>query len=504
MMTSLFPRMREPVLALALVAVPGQAVADLSARDVWEAFSKQLTPYGQIQADLAQAGPTLTARAITLSTEIDGMRSETALSGAISFRENADGTVSIQFPAQMTATLNVTGATGGASSSASYAFSQQGMEVTASGEPGRITHDFSAPQMSYTLQGMTADGTPMGGTMQLDLTNTAGSWLSAGETLTEVTADYTIEALSVDAAFTDPATNGEIKFTAQMDAVAAQSTNTIPDGMQSMSPQAIFASGFGITGQMQYGPVSYAADVTSKGQIYQLLGNIAQGSASVSLDGDQVRYAVTSEDMTVAGRMSGLPLPPLEVQLERSSFDLRMPLAQTDTARDFGLGMALEGFTVNDFIWSMLDPTRQLPRDPATVALDLKGTGNWLIDIFDTEALENTTSLGKIETLSLEALEISIAGASLTGDGAFTFDNDDLASFGGVPRPQGSVDLALRGGITLLDTLTAMNVVPQQQALGIKALSGLFTKPGSGPDTLTSRIEIDPTGRVLANGQQIR
>ena len=505
MMTSLFPRMREPVLALALAAIPAQAVADLSARDVWEAFAKQLTPYGQMQADLAQAGPTLTARAITLSTEIEGMRSETALSGAISFRENADGTVSIQFPAQMTATLNVTAATGGASSTASYAFSQQGMEVTASGEPGRITHDFSAPRMSYSLQGMTVDGTPMGGTVQLDLTNTAGSWLSAGETLTEVTADYTIDALSVEAGFTDPATSDEIKFTAEMEELEAQSTNTIPDGMQSMSPQAIFASGFGITGQMQYGPVSYAADVTWKGEINQLLGNIAQGSASVSMDGEQVRYAVTSEDMTVAGRMARLPLPPLEVQLERSSFDLLMPLAQTNTARDFGLGMALEGFTVNDFVWSMLDPTRQLPRDPATVVLDLKGTGHWLIDIFDADALETATaSPGKIESLSLEALEISIAGASLTGDGAFTFDNDDLASFGGVPRPQGSLDLALTGGITLLDTLTAMNVVPQQQALGIKALSGLFTTPGPGPDTLTSRIEIDPTGRVLANGQQIR
>jgi len=427
MTTSLLSRMRNPVCALVLAAVPAPALAELSASDVWEAFSKQLSPYGQMQADLAQAGNTLTARAITLSTEVEGMRSETALSGAISFRENTDGTVSILFPAQMTATLNVTGAPGGTSdvsTSASYAFSQQGMKVTASGEPGRIMHDFSAPEMSYELQGMT---------------------------------------VNPSSASPRPKSRATLE---------AQSTSTIPQDMQSMTPQAIFASGFGMAGQMAYGPVSYTANVTSKGQDIQVQGRIAQGDASVSMDGDQVRYAVTSEQMSVAGGMSGLPLPPVEVELERSSFDLLMPLAQTDVARDFGLGLALEGFTVN---------------------------------IFDTAALESaSTSPGKIESLSLEALEVSIAGASLTGDGAFTFDNTDLATFGGVPRPQGSVDLALTGGITLLDTLTAMNVVPQQQAFGIKALTGLFAKPGPGPDALTSRIEIDATGRILANGQQIR
>jgi len=223
------------------------------------------------------------------------------------------------------------------------------------------------------------------------------------------------------------------------------------------------------------------------------------------VDSDQVRYVTTAEQMDVSGGLAGLPLPPVEVHLDRSSFELLMPLAQTDAARDFGLGISLEGFTISEFIWSLFDPTRQLPRDPANVVLDLKGKGNWLVNIFDAAALENSTKTpGKIESLSLEALELTVAGASLKGDGAFTFDNNDLDTFGGVPRPEGSVDLSLSGGNTLLDKLTAMNIVPQQQAVGIKALSGLFAKPGSGFDTLTSRIEIDRTGRVLANGQQIR
>lgn len=505
MTNSRLPRTPNIICALALLAMPAPAFADLSAQDVWEAFSKQLSAYGEMQSDVTQSGGTLTARAITLSTDVEGLRSETALSGAISFQENTDGTVSILFPTEMSAKLTVSGAAAAAPTTVTYSFSQQGMEVTASGEPGNISHEFSAPQLSYVLNGMSVNGKSMGGTLQLDLTNTVGSWLSTGQSVTEIIADYTIDAMLVNANFTDPATQDEIKFTAQVEELAAQSENTIPDGLQSMTPQAMFASGFGVAAQLDYGAVSYGADVTSKGQNTKVLGSIEQGNLNVAVNGDQVRYATTFKQVDVSGGVAGLPLPPVEIHLDSSSFNLLMPLAKTDAARDFGLAISLEGFTVSDFIWAMLDPAQQLPRDAANVVLALKGTGNWLVNIFDTDALENSTAVpGKVESLSLEALKVTIAGASLTGDGAFTFDNGDLATFGGVPRPEGTLNLALKGGITLLDKLTAMNIVPQQQAFGIKAMSGLFARPGPGPDELISRIEIDPTGRVLANGQPIR
>ena len=489
------------ILAL---AVPAPALADLSAQDVWEAFSKQLSAYGKLEADLAEAGGRLTARAMNLSTDVDGLRSNTALSGEIAFQENSDGTVSILFPAEMTATLNVSD-NGAAPVNITYAFEQQGMQVTASGQAGNITHDFTAPQLTYTLEGLSVDGKKIGSQVELVLSNTVGTWLSAGNAVTQVTADYTIDTLSVNANFTDPTTRDEIKFTARMNDLAAESENTIPDGLQSMTPQMMFAAGFGVAAKLDYGEVAYGADVTSKGQNTKLLGSIEKGSLDVSVDGDQVRYTTAAEQMDVSGSVSGLPFPPVDIHLDTSSFNLLMPLAQSDAAREFGLGITMEGFTISDFVWAMLDPAQQLPRDAANIVLDLKGTGNWLIDIFDTEALENATAApGEVESLSLEALEVTVAGASLTGDGAFTFDNSDTVTFGGVPRPQGQVDLALTGGITLLDKLTAMNIVPQQQAMGIKMMSGLFAKPGPGQDSLTSRIEIDAAGRVLANGQQIR
>ncbi|MEO1365292.1 MAG: DUF2125 domain-containing protein, partial [Pseudomonadota bacterium] len=95
-------------------------------------------------------------------------------------------------------------------------------------------------------------------------------------------------------------------------------------------------------------------------------------------------------------------------------------------------------------------------------------------------------------------------GAKLTGAGDFTFDNSDLVTFDGLPRPKGAVDLSLVGGNGLLDKLVAMGLVPEDQAMGARMMMGLFAVPGEAEDTLTSKIEVNDEGHVLANGQRLR
>ena len=97
-----------------------------------------------------------------------------------------------------------------------------------------------------------------------------------------------------------------------------------------------------------------------------------------------------------------------------------------------------------------------------------------------------------------------IVGASLSGNGAFTFDNNDLATFGGVPRPTGEVNLQLMGGNGLIDKLIQMGFVSDQDAMGARMMMGMLAVPGDGPDTLNSKLEINDQGHVLANGQRIQ
>ncbi|OIQ64787.1 hypothetical protein GALL_536590 [mine drainage metagenome] len=94
---------------------------------------------------------------------------------------------------------------------------------------------------------------------------------------------------------------------------------------------------------------------------------------------------------------------------------------------------------------------------------------------------------------------VAAVGADLSGTGAVTFDNTSA-----VPVPSGSVDLKLVGGNGLIDKFIAMGLLPKDQAMGFRMMLAMFAKPGEGTDTLTSKIEFNKDGSILANGQRIQ
>ena len=95
-------------------------------------------------------------------------------------------------------------------------------------------------------------------------------------------------------------------------------------------------------------------------------------------------------------------------------------------------------------------------------------------------------------------------GASVSGNGDFTFDNSDMDSFDGIPKPTGYVELQVVGANGLLDKLIQMGIVAEEQAMGARMMMGMLAVPGDGPDTLNSKIEINDQGQILANGQRIQ
>lgn len=111
---------------------------------------------------------------------------------------------------------------------------------------------------------------------------------------------------------------------------------------------------------------------------------------------------------------------------------------------------------------------------------------------------------GELNALSVNALEVSVAGAELTGTGDFTFNNDDLETYDGMPAPSGEANLKLVGANTLLDTLISMGLVSDSDAMGARMMMGLLAVPGDGEDTLTSKIELTEDGQIKANGQRIK
>ena len=69
---------------------------------------------------------------------------------------------------------------------------------------------------------------------------------------------------------------------------------------------------------------------------------------------------------------------------------------------------------------------------------------------------------------------------------------------------QTSDPLDLGGVNRLMDALVTMGVMTEEDTMGMRMMMAMFTVPGSEPDTLSSTIEINEQGHVLANGQRIQ
>jgi hypothetical protein len=222
------------------------------------------------------------------------------------------------------------------------------------------------------------------------------------------------------------------------------------------------------------------------------------------MDADHIAYNVTQRSSDITITTNQLPFP-ISMKMADAGFGLKMPLAKSDEEQDFNFAMKLSDFTISDMIWSMFDPGAVLPRDPATIDVNLSGKAKVLVDLMDVESMENLQAPpGELNAVTINKLLVSAAGAMFSATGDFTFDNNDLKSFDGMPAPSGVANLQLVGANGLMDKLIQMGLMSDSDAMGARMMMGMLAVPGDGEDTLISKIEINDQGNISANGQRIK
>jgi hypothetical protein len=262
-------------------------------------------------------------------------------------------------------------------------------------------------------------------------------------------------------------------------------------------------SGVDAQGSTLFGPMDLHVDVSGSPDAFvlDLLSEGGNGSGQVS--DTQMTYNVNYNPFEVSVSGAKIPLPEVSFSVGGISTTLMMPLAKSSVPQPFLFKTALTDFAIGTAIWNLIDPAEILPRVPASLVIDVAGLGNWFVDIFDPEVTASDDIPGEIHALSISEVLLELAGARLEAQGNFTFDNNDLTTFEGMPRPTGALDITLIGVNTLVDRLVQMGLLPADQAMGLRMMSGMILRPGNGEDTLVSKIEISPDGRVLANGQAL-
>lgn len=494
----------------ALVALLGStAQAEVTAAEVWQSWKDLTTSMGQTLTVESEemSGDTLTVTNMAMKSESVGVTATGTLA-SIAFEELGDGTVAVtmspEYPVIITTKVE-----GEDPVVVALTVRQTDLRMIASGSVDALSYDVSAPELAIILDNVS--GMPDGGAVDLTATfkGVAGKYTVASGEKKVVGTEFKADLLSVDVKVDDPTpeTGGSGAFTVAIAALQSASNATFAPETDFQDMPAALAAGFATDGTMTYGKTTFSFNFTDPTSNGKANGTIANGGFNFALDAARMGYGSTTNGTDITVSSSDMPFPAVTITLAEAAFNFLMPVMKSTEPQDFSMLTKLVGFSISDEIWGMIDPTAVLPHDPATVILDVAGKGNWLVDIMDQSLAEDTSGKvpGELHALTLKQLQVTAAGADLSGTGDFTFDNTDTATIPGMPKPTGSIDVKLVGGNGLLDKLVLMGVLPEDQSMGAKMMMGMFGRTVEGAeDTLTSQIEFKADGGIFANGQQIQ
>lgn len=494
-----------------VLAAPAFAITP---EEVWTSWQELSASYGQkiTTESVEQDGSDVVVTGLLLSQEDETAKVEGRLD-QITFADNGDGTVKITLSETFPLTMTMTEA-GKDPVTVNVTVSQPDATITASGDAENTRYDFTVPEVTVALDGV--EGVEEGEldlTVEAKLAEVAGNYLFGGPAdKRTLDSAFTAKSLNVTVAGTDPDPTvaegeepgpSEVNFVIGMADLSGSTTGTILSPAIMADLQAAMAAGLEATATFAAGATTYDMTMVEASGTTRIAGTGESSSVDFGVGGSGMRYGGGAKTVDMTFSSPDIPFPELKLSYAEAAFNLLLPLAKTEEPADFAFLTKLVDLKVSDEIWGMFDPAAVLPRDPATVVIDTKGKAKVTADISDPAAMSDGTPPGELHALDVTELRASVAGAELTGSGAFTFDNTDTVTFGGMPAPTGKLDLRLVGGNGLMQKLVTLGILSEEDVMGANMMLSMFANPGPGEDELSSTLEFKDKG-FYANGQRLQ
>jgi hypothetical protein len=500
--------LRATVALGATIAAAGAAQAQLAADAVWEAWQGYAAQSGQTLAagSLNRTGTTLSAGKVRIDSTSEDVTATIDLE-RIDFAEQPDGTVSVTLPDSYQMRLS-----GPDGMRIVMDIRHPGLQMTVAEAETGLAHSLAAPELAMGVSEFAVPGeAPDQFEMQVTALGLAGDYLIPNDPGGASTTEFTMGALNAGldiranegefVTFDYGATGLQLDFSgAGLDRMARMEENDLAGAL---------ADGLAMALRFGYDTLRYSFDIDADGSQASGRGSAMEGETRFLLDAQEFAYSSASRNGEIVISGSDMPMPEFSLKASEFAYGLSLPTTGAPEPQPAGLLLRLVDLVLPEDVWTMADPSGQIPRGPATAVLDLAAQLVLPADLFGMETMFGYMMGGPLEAaqpaaLDIRALQLRAAGAELSGDGSFTFDAADRETIPGMPRPAGVLNLTLRGGTQLLDTLVAMGLVPADQAQGARMMLALFARPGATPDELVSKLELREDGAIYANDMRIQ
>ncbi|MDV4169913.1 hypothetical protein [Rhodovulum sp. FJ3] len=495
------------VCAAALVAGLAPASA-LTPEEAWTAIQtlNKISGY-ETSGTATRVGDTLTISDLTYSQTQEEFELSIDLAD-VTLTDLGGGVVGVGYPETSEMVVNLV--IEDEEVSIPVQLSMSGLNAEMAGEPENVEYVYAVDTMAMTFsdfERFADEGEPVKGVVSLSMDGFSGtSTIGTTDIIDFASAMKWAKAAMVMniEGIEEP---GNLVMSLGVGAGAYEGDTRMPADIDTSDPTAMFAAGVSGSVAMTYEDLAFALNMSG----FEGDGPNAVGSYSLDagrLVGDVVDGVVSMEstgtNLAMSMQSPDIPLPSISAFIAEGGAAFTFPMLMSEDPQDYKLAFAYRGLTVEDSIWDLFDPQGILPRDPATISLDLSGKMEWLIDILSGAEPEAGEIPALVYDVAINDLTIDLAGASVEGSGAFELNHDDYISFDGIPAPIGDASFVITGANGLLDNLVAMGLMPEEQVLGVRMMMGIFATPGEGDDVLTSTIETTAEGQVFANGQRLK
>jgi hypothetical protein len=493
----------------ATVLLGHAATADVTAQDVWATYTAYYESTGAqvIGTPTTDGADTVVADTALLYRFPFGVATLRVGLPDMRLIDQSDGTVAISYPDAFDVRLEFDVPSEGAGSM-TMSVAQENFQGSASGTPGDVTFTQSADGLTLAVKDIDVPEQEIDFTMAVQGEGyTSTSRVVTGDLIT-ATSEMTVGNADVAYVVTDP--EGAIMSnTGRFGGSTSTFESAFPaGGSDVMNLSAALTAGAYLRGTSVTTGGSSETVTTIDGEVMseqsQTTGpatsRLSVDASGVDLfaEGEQVDFTMLIPEVfpfPIAGSMSG------------ASAGYKFPLMPSTDPQDVALRLDLRDLEISEDLWAIFDPAAELPRDPASLNIDIAGTVISEIDLLNFETLEAQMEQDvppiSLESLTINELSVSAIGASALATGTFIVDNSDMDTFDGFPRPEGSAILNVTGANALIDRLIAFGVIGQDEA-GMARLGMGFIANATGDDAFETRVDVNGEGHVMVNGQRMR
>lgn len=473
------------------------AFADVTPEQVWQAWEKGYETYGYdvTVGKSDRAGDVLTISDVKLVNSVEGSSFDMTIP-EIRLRDRGDGSVEASVSEKMTGIARAD-VPNEPPVELDMVMTQTGTKLVVSGTPEDMIYDIDAPKITLEMDQASTQDKNLPIKIWLSMENTTGRYEMLKGDADSVKSSVKTGLVKYSASGADPESGGTFNFDGEFTDVTYDGDFLLPSGVPMEKLDEALNAGAKIEMAIKFASSSHSVNIDSPDGPVSQKSSGEGGNLDMTFSKEGMHFSGASKGSALEMTTKELPFP-VKLAIDSADMDFMMPVSKDEAAQPFKAKLSLNGLTATDDLWNMFDPTGKLPRDPATLAIDLSGQMTLGADLFSPEVAKMPSPPIEVKTVDINRLKLSMVGADLNGTGSLEIRNG-----GPLPMPKGVIDLTLSGANGLMDKLVEMGLVPQDQIMFARMMLGLYAKP-TGEDAYESKVEFKDGGEILVNGQRVQ